>query len=159
MLTSVSRTAARRVLSAAVASKLPHSSARIAPLRRLAPIARSFTVSAWIRSPAASGTQTKKKAVTKKPTKKKAKKAAPKKKKTKKTLTPEEKEKAEIRDLRKKALLKGPSLLPETAWSVFVSENVPTGHGSLADKVKAISADFKGISDIEKSVSFEPINT
>lgn len=160
MLTSASRTAARRVLNAAIVTKLPYRPAtRVAPLRRLAPVARSFSATAWVRFPAASSskaTTTKKKTATKKATKKKSpkKKAAPKKKKpAKKVLTPEEKEKADLRELRKKALLKGPSLLPETAWAVYVSENVPKGAGTLSEKIKTLSADFKAVSEFEKSVS------
>ena len=76
------------------------------------------------------------------------------KKKAKKVLTPEEKEKAEIKELKNMALLKGPSLLPETLWSVYVADNLPSGQGKLTDKIKEVASRFSGLSEYEKDVSF-----
>lgn len=159
MFAFVGRTAARRALGSAISStsiKSATNPARVATFRRLAPIARSFTVSAWIRSPTAAGAGKKKATATKK---KPAKKAAPKKKKTvvkkKKTvkvLTPEQKEKAEIRELKTRALLKGPTFLPDTTWSVYLTENITSGDGPLPEKAKHLASTFKTISDLELNV-------
>lgn len=139
MFTTASRTLALRALAVK-----PHAAAittRALPIR-LAPIARSFSVSAFVRSPVAGSD------------KNKTKKAAPKKKKAaKKPLTPEEKEKKEIRDLRARALLSGPSLLPESTWSVYLSENASSGDSTLMEKVKQLSTTFKTISEMELNVS------
>lgn len=167
MLTSIGRAAARRTL-ASTPSKLTSTTAttKLAP-RTVAshgalPV-RSFSVSAWARAPPASTTEkpaapkTKKTAAAvPKKAKKKTKKtaaAAPKKAKKKKVLTPEEKEKSELRELKKMALLKGPTLLPDSAWSVYVSENLPSGQGSLTDKIKDVSSSFSELSESEKDVS------
>lgn len=139
MFTTASRSLALRAL--AVKAPAAVITTRALPIR-LAPIARSFSVSAFARS-TATGTG-----------KKKAKKAAPKKKKAaKKPLTPEQKEKKEIRDLRARALLSGPSLLPESTWSVYLSENAGSGDSTLMEKVKQLSTTFKTISDMELNVS------
>ncbi|RFU82106.1 hmg box, partial [Trichoderma arundinaceum] len=88
-----------------------------------------------------------KKAVKKKVAAKKPKKTAAKKKKT---LTPEQKENAEIRKLKQMALLKGPTFLPETAWSVYLSDNMRGSEGKLTDRVKAIATSFKTLPESEK---------
>ncbi|KAK3182222.1 hypothetical protein K4F52_006399 [Lecanicillium sp. MT-2017a] len=159
MLSFIGRTAARRALSATTVTSSAKIGQVVAPravsVRRLAPVARSFTASAWVRFPAAAAKGTKKTGAKKTATKKKAtkKKAAPKKKakKAKKPLTAEEKEKAEIRELRKMSLSKGPDLKPESAWAVYVSQNVTSGGQTLVEQVKGISASFKSLSDFEKT--------
>ncbi|EFY89737.1 HMG box protein [Metarhizium acridum CQMa 102] len=167
MLTAIGRAAARRVLlpSKIAASKLttqlPHGSVayRLPKALTLLVAARPLTVSAWMRSPAKiSGSKTKrtgtatKKKTTKKAsaTKKKTKKAAAPKRQTKKVLTPEEKEKADLRHLKKMALLKGPTLLPESAWAVYVTNNIGAGEGKLTERIKGISSRFAGLSESEK---------
>jgi hypothetical protein len=167
MLGFIGRTAGRHVLSAttkATASsvkfgQLDAVTPRAVSLRRLAPIARGFTASAHVRFPAAAKGATKttpKKTATKKTATKKTatKKKAPKKKakKAAKPLSPEEKEKAEIRELRKMSLPKGPGLKPESAWSVYVSQNVTSGN-RLVDQIRGISTSFKSLSDFERTVS------
>ncbi|KND90136.1 hypothetical protein TOPH_05110, partial [Tolypocladium ophioglossoides CBS 100239] len=156
MLTSIGRAAARRALvsTPSMLTSTTTTTTKLAP-RTVAfygalPVG-SFSVSAWARATPAS---TKKTAASKKkaPAKKKAKKtaaAAPKKVK-KKVLTPEEKERSELRELKKMALLKGPTLLPDSAWSVYVSENLPSGQGSLMDKIKEVSSSFGGLSESMK---------
>ena len=158
MLSFIGRTAGRRMLSATTATassakfgQLASVTPRAVSVRRLAPIARGFTASAHIRFPAAAKgpkkTSTKKTATKKKAPKKKAAK-----KKAKKPLSPEEKEKAEIRELRKMSLPKGPDLKPESAWSVYVSQNVTSGN-PLVEQIRGISTSFKSLSDFEKTVS------
>ncbi|POR31060.1 Uncharacterized protein TPAR_08726 [Tolypocladium paradoxum] len=156
MLTSIGRAAARRALASITTTT---GTTKLAPrtvaLHGALPV-RSFSVSAWARAapastakPAASKTKAKKKAPAKKKTKKTAA-AAPKKAKKKKAPTPEEKEKSELRELKKMALLKGPTLLPDSAWSVYVSENLPSGQGTLTDKIKEVASRFGGLSESEK---------
>lgn len=136
----------------ALSSAAPSATARIAPITlplRIAPASRSFTVSSWNQSTATEGEKKKKKPAAKK------KKAAPKKKKVaKKPLTPEQKEKNEIRDLKARALLNGPSLLPETSWAVYLAENPASGESTLVQKVKELSSSFKTISDLELNVRY-----
>lgn len=93
--------------------------------------------------------------------KKKPKKAAvtKKAKKPKKELTPEEKEKADLRELKKMALLKGPVLRPDSVWSVYVSDNVRAGEGKLTDRIKEIASTFAGLSEAEKEVCDESLFT
>ncbi|PNY28351.1 Uncharacterized protein TCAP_01721, partial [Tolypocladium capitatum] len=160
MLTSIGKVAARRAL-ASTPSKLTSTTittTKLAP-RTVAfhdalPV-RSFSVSAWARAtPASTAKHAASKTKTKKaPAKKKTKKtaaAAPKKAKKKKVLTPEEKEKSELRELKKMALLKGPTLLPDSAWSVYVSENLSSGQGSLTDKIKEVASSFGELSESMK---------
>ncbi|OAQ97632.1 hypothetical protein LLEC1_02018 [Akanthomyces lecanii] len=173
MLSLFSRAAAGRTLSAAAASA---TSKIVVPVfaatprvRRLAPIARSFSASAWIRFPAATdptGKPKKKSAAKKKPVAKKKsaakkkpaakkKKAAAKKKpaaKKKKVLTPEQKQKKELTQLRKMALPKPPKGKPANVWTVYLADNVSSGSGvALGDKVKDISAQFKNLSEQDKA--------
>ncbi|KAK9439334.1 High mobility group, HMG1/HMG2 [Metarhizium brunneum] len=172
MLTAIGRAAARRVLlpSRTAASKhatqLPHGSVayRLPNALTLLVAARPMTVSAWMRSPAkTSGSKTKrtstatkekktKKTTTKKASaaKKKTKKAAAPKRKTKKVLTPEEKEKADLRELKKMALLKRPTQLPESAWAVYVTNNIGAGEGKVTERIKEVSSRFAGLSESEK---------
>jgi hypothetical protein len=177
MLSSAGLAAARRVLtSSGAAAPWRQSvglSARALVLRPAAPSLRTISISASMRAPVTKATKSKsttstksstKKPASKKTAKPKAKKAVkkavkkkvavkkPKKTATKKVLTPEQKDKAEIRKLRQMALLKGPTFLPETAWSVFLVDNMRAGEGSLADKVKAISISFKNLTEAEKEV-------
>ncbi|KAL7810488.1 hypothetical protein V8C44DRAFT_332280 [Trichoderma aethiopicum] len=151
-------------------------------LRLAAPSVRSISFSASMRSPAAakstttttttkktttkpkSSSATKKSSSTtkkaakpkaKKPAKKAVKKkAATKKPKAakKKVLTDEQKERLEIRKLKQMALLKGPSYLPETAWAVYMVDNLrgATGGDALGDKVKALATSFRNLPDSEK---------
>lgn len=84
-------------------------------------------------------------------TKKKAKKPAAKAtKKPKKQLTPEEKEKADLKELKKMALLKGPALLPDSGWSVYVADNVAAGQGKVTDQIKQVAGKFARLSEPEK---------
>ncbi|KAG5943538.1 hypothetical protein E4U53_007028 [Claviceps sorghi] len=92
----------------------------------------------------------KKKTVTKKKKRVVKKKPAKKPKKPKKQLTPEEKEKAELKEIKKLALLKGPVMRPESAWNVFVAENVKPGPAPLGDKMKETSENFSKLSAAEK---------
>ncbi|OAQ81624.1 HMG box protein [Purpureocillium lilacinum] len=145
---------------AAAAKLTPQAAAARPSFHGAALPVRCLSATAWARSPAASSNSSSgaKKAAGTKTTKKKktatktAKKAAPKKpkKKAKKVLTPEEKEKAEIKELKNMALLKGPSLLPETLWSVYVADNLPSGQGKLTDKIKEVASRFSGLSEYEK---------
>ncbi|KAL6878650.1 hypothetical protein J3F83DRAFT_723395 [Trichoderma novae-zelandiae] len=179
MLSSAGLAAARRVLTSSGAAAPWHQFSGLATralvLRLAAPSVRTISFSASLRSPAAKATTPKsakkpttskspaKKATTKKAAKPKAKKpakkavkktAAAKKPKTakKKTLTDEEKEKLEIRKLKKMSMLKGPSYLPETAWSVYMVDNLRGGTGgdALPDKVRALSTSFKNLPESEK---------
>ncbi|KIE01899.1 HMG box protein, partial [Metarhizium majus ARSEF 297] len=172
MLTVIGRAAARRVLlpSRTAASKLttqlPHGSVayRLPNALTLLVAARPMTVSACMLSPAkTSGSKTKrtstatkekktKKKTTKKASavKKKTKKAAAPKRKTKKVLTPEEKEKADLRELKKMALLKRPTQLPESAWAVYVTNNIGAGEGKVTERIKEVSSRFAGLSESEK---------
>jgi hypothetical protein len=93
-----------------------------------------------------------KKPVKKKAVKKKVAVKKPKKAVKKKVLTDEQKDRLEVRRLRQMALLKGPTLLPETAWSVFMIDNIRAGEGNLVDKVKALAISFKNLPEAEKEV-------
>lgn len=173
MLTAIGRAAARRVLlpSRTASSKLtqlPRGPVvfRLPNASTVFAGARPLSVSAWLREPTktASTGKTKKTTATKKKTtttkkkttatKKKAKKVVAPKKKAKKVLSPEEQDKADLRLLKKMALLKGPALLPDSAWSVFVSNNITTGQGKLTDQIKDVSAKFSGLSVSEKEVRY-----
>jgi outer membrane biosynthesis protein TonB len=122
-----------------------------------------------MRSPAAksttpkSKTSAKKKTTTKKSTKPKAKKPVKKavkkkvaakkpKKAVKKKLTPEQEERAEIKKLKEMSLLKGPTLLPETAWNVYLVDNIRGSSGSAIERAKALSTSFKNLTETEKEV-------
>jgi len=48
------------------------------------------------------------------------------------------------------SLLKGPPVLPETAWNAFLTENLRGGHGKLGDQVKTIAVSFKSLQEAEK---------
>jgi outer membrane biosynthesis protein TonB len=100
----------------------------------------------------------------KKPAAKKsaAKKAKPKKKvaakpkpKPKKVLTPEEKTRAEIRDLKLKALRIPVTQTPSSAWTVFAAEALAgqTGIGVAKTKLKDAGAKFKELTPAEKEAS------
>ncbi|EGR47622.1 uncharacterized protein TRIREDRAFT_122387 [Trichoderma reesei QM6a] len=179
MLSSAGLAAARRVLASPGAAAPWHQfsgqATRALVLRLAAPSVRTISLSASMRSPAAKATAAKKtttkaksasttkKSTTKKAAKPKAKKPAKKavKKKAatkkpkaakKKVLTDEQKERLEIRKLKQMALLKGPTFLPETAWSVYMVDNMRGGTGgdALGDKVKALSTSFKNLPAAEK---------
>ncbi|KAL7922638.1 hypothetical protein ACQKWADRAFT_291991 [Trichoderma austrokoningii] len=180
MLSSASLVAARRVLtSTGAAAPLRQSivlAARALVLRPAAPSLRLISTSAPMRAAAAKATKTKstKSAATKKPAAKKKAAAKPKAKKPVKkkvavkkkkvaakkpkkvvkkkkvVLTDEQKDRLEIRRLRKIALLKGPTLLPVTAWNVFMLDSVRGGEGSLTDKVKALAISFKNLPEAER---------
>lgn len=161
MLSLFNRAAAGRALSAAATST---TSRIVVPVfaatprvRRLAPVARCFTASARVRFPAAAAKGTAAKPKKKKTAAAARKKVVPKKKKPaakkKKALTPEEKQKKELAQLRKMALPKGPKGKPGNVWTVFLADNVSSGTGvALADRVKQISAQFKDLSEHEKTV-------
>lgn len=93
-----------------------------------------------------------KKAAGRKKAKKAAKKAAPK-KRVKKVLTPEEKTKAEVRDLRKIALLNEPKRLPDRAWLVYVAQNMKhVTKDTLGDTVKGLASQYNSLGSFEKEV-------
>lgn len=177
MLTSIGRAAARRItttpLSATSSRLLSHN---VAAVTCPAVAARAFTVSAWTRLPA-SKTPPKKKtkaAATKKATAKKTTttKAKPKAVKSKavkpkpkpkpkpkakvgpksKALTPEEQEKLDIRELKRWALLNKITGLPETAWLVYIAQEMKPGEKDLVGKMSQISASFKNLYSYEREV-------
>ncbi|KAL7824233.1 hypothetical protein V8C26DRAFT_385355 [Trichoderma gracile] len=182
MLSSAALAAARRVLASSGAAapwqQFSGLATRALVLRLAAPSVRTISLSATMRSPAAkataakktttkaksSGTTTKKSTTSKKAAKPKAKKPAkkavkkkaatkkPKAAKKKKVLTDEQKERLEVRKLKQMALLKGPTFLPETAWSVYMVDNMrgSTGGDPLGDKVKALATSFKNLPAAEK---------
>ncbi|KAM0459080.1 hypothetical protein ACHAPV_004653 [Trichoderma viride] len=173
MLSSAALAATRRVLtSTGAAAPLRQSvvlAARALVLRPAAPSLRLISTSAPLRAAVSKATKSKstksstKKPASKKTTKPKAKKPVkkkavkkkvavkkPKKAPKKKVLTDEQKDRLEIRRLRQMALLKGPTLLPETAWSVFMIDNIRAGEGNLVDKVKALATSFKNLPEAEK---------
>ncbi|KAL5088805.1 hypothetical protein Trisim1_006220 [Trichoderma cf. simile WF8] len=171
MLSSATLAALRRVLiSSGAAAPWRQSTglaARALVLRLATPLERTISISASMRSPAAKSTASKsktsaKKSTTKKKTakpkaKKPVKKAVKKKvaakkpkKAVKKKLTPEQKERAEIKKLKEMSLLKGPTLLPETAWNVYLVDNVRGGSGSAVERAKALSISFKNLTETEK---------
>lgn len=173
MLSSATLAALRRVLiSSGAAAPWRQSTglaARALVLRLATPSVRTISISASMRSPAAksttskSKTSAKKKSTTKKTAKPKAKKPVKKavkkkvaakkpKKAVKKKLTPEQKERAEIRKLKEMSLLKGPTLLPETAWNVYLVDNIRGSSGSAVDRAKALSTSFKNLTETEKEV-------
>ncbi|KAH6604727.1 hypothetical protein Trco_006434 [Trichoderma cornu-damae] len=180
MLSYAGLAAVRRVLTSSGAAAPWRQSvglaARALVLRHAVPFVRTIGVSASMRTPAAkakakataakstkSAAAAKKKPASKKAANPKAKKTVKKAVKKKvaaktakkvtakrKTLTPEQKENAEIRKLRQMALLKGPTHLPETAWSVYLLDNMRGSEGKLTDKVKAISTSFKNLPEAER---------
>ncbi|KAF3077112.1 hypothetical protein CFAM422_000597 [Trichoderma lentiforme] len=172
MLSSASLAALRRVLiSSGAAAPWRQSTglaARALVLRLATPSVRTISISASMRSPAAKSTTSKsksktsaKKSTTKKTAKPKAKKPVKKavkkkvaakkpKKAVKKKLTPEQKEKAEIKKLKEMSLLKGPTLLPETAWNVYLVDNIRGSSGSAIERAKALSTSFKNLTETEK---------
>lgn len=180
----LSSAAIRRVLTSAGAAQPWRQSVALATralvLRPSAASVRPMSISASMRSPAAKATKAKsttkssakkpaakKKAAAKPKAKKPAKKAVKKKvavKKPKKAaakrkvLTPEQKEKVEIKKLKQMALLKGPTFLPETAWSVFLVDNMRGKEGKVTDRVKAISTSFKSLPESEKEVCLFTLN-
>lgn len=176
MLTSIGRAAARRItttprLSAASSQLLSHN---VAAVTCPAVAARAFTVSAWTRLPASKAPPKKKtkaaapkKAAAKKTTTTKAKpkankpkpKAKPKAKaaakpgpKPKKVITPEEQEKLDIRELKSWALLNKITGLPETAWLVYIAQEIKPGEKDLVGKMSHISAAFKNLYSYEREV-------
>lgn len=170
MLTSVGRTAARRVVASANLNlNLPSVLASRSPLVLRPAAARSFSLSRWNPLAAKTGSATTKKSATKKgsaasaekkaaPKKKmaaKAKKAAPK-KKAKKVLTPEEQYKLKVKELKKTALLKEqPDNLPNNAWALYVAETVPgeiSKHSGMSDMLRSIKANYDNLSSSEKQV-------
>lgn len=182
MLSSAALVAARRVLtSTGAAAPLRQSivlAARALVLRPAAPSLRLIGTSAPLRAAAAKATKSKSKSTkssakkpagkktakpkAKKPVKKKVvkkKKVAtkkPKKAPKKKVLTDEQKDRLEIKRLKQMALLKGPTLLPETAWNVFLIDNIRAGEGPLTDKVKILSTSFKNLPEAEIEVGWLP---
>ncbi|KAL7936816.1 hypothetical protein V8C35DRAFT_208286 [Trichoderma chlorosporum] len=174
MLSSAGLAAIRRVLTSSGAAAPWRQStgvaARALVMRLALPSVRTISISASMRSPAAKATAkpktaAKKSTTTKKTAKPKAKKPAKKKavkkkvavkkpkktiKKKKKALTPEEKEKAEIKKLKQMALLKGPTLLPETAWNVYFVDNVRGSSGTAVDRAKTLAISFKNLNETEK---------
>ncbi|KAK0383342.1 hypothetical protein NLU13_9255 [Sarocladium strictum] len=174
MLTSVARSALRRVLTRAPAATVS-SAARAFPIRSALQI-RSFTSSKPVcEAVAATSAGAKKSTVAKKRPAKKAatkkkvaakKKAAPKKKKApvkpKKKLTAEEKEADKIKLLKKMALLNEPKNLPVNTWLLYVSRNQkqqPTSETqkAIASAYHSLSAtemaDLRAATDANKSTN------
>ncbi|KJZ76626.1 hypothetical protein HIM_03962 [Hirsutella minnesotensis 3608] len=177
MLTSIGRAAARRSLttassrhvasvrSAAALTRVAGSPRFIsASIRSHAAVAAASKKASTTRKAAVSkqtkAAKPKAKTTAKKPAKKtkapakrkvkaKAKKPKPKKPKKPKTLTPEEKEKVLVRELKKLALLKGPTRGSPNVWSLFLKENFPKGGGSLAEKIAPLKQQFANLSQLE----------
>lgn len=84
--------------------------------------------------------------------KKKAVKAAPK-KRVRKVLTPEEKRKAEVRELKKTALLKEPKKLPDRTWLVYISQHLK-GEKNVTEAMKQFAEAYKSLSASEIEVWF-----
>jgi ATPase subunit of ABC transporter with duplicated ATPase domains len=101
---------------------------------------------------------TKTKKSEKKPANKLAKKPAKKPaRKPKRVLTDEEKTKLEIRNLRKKALLREqPKMLPDKAWNVYIAQRLKVVGRSegLAAVMPQLSTEFKALSSDEVQVSW-----
>lgn len=76
------------------------------------------------------------------------------KKKKKRALTPEEKAKAEVKELKERALLKEPRKSPDTAWKVYVSQELKGASvgQDLAGSTRAVSERFKNLSTSELEV-------
>lgn len=86
--------------------------------------------------------------------KKKAVKAAPK-KRVRKVLSPEAKRAAEIRELKKIALLDPPKSLPARSWMVFISQyykDYQGGQGGIREIVPQIAEAYKELSASEMEV-------
>lgn len=86
---------------------------------------------------------------------------AEKKKKKKRAPTPEEKAKAEVRELKARALLKEePKKVPDTAWKVYVSQELKGASvgQDLAGSTKAVSEKFKNLSSSELEVRRAPLS-
>lgn len=173
MLTAIGRVAARRAPVPKLTTRLLQGPANRPNALPFA-AARPLVISTWMRSPEKgappTGSKAKKttaatdKKKTKPATKKKAKKPATKKKKAKKAkkpaakatkkpkkeLTPEEKDKADLKELKKMALLKGPALLPDSGWSVYVADNVAAGQGKVTDQIKQVAEKYTRLSEPEK---------
>ncbi|OAA66729.1 high mobility group, hmg1/hMg2 protein [Niveomyces insectorum RCEF 264] len=97
----------------------------------------------------AAGAPKKKKKSTKKAA---AKKATAKKRAARKAQTPEEKKKVQVSKLKKTALLKEPSKLPEHPWILFVAEQTKgtKTEGSTITTIMAdLSRSFKSLSQLE----------
>lgn len=100
-----------------------------------------------------------KKAAKKKPVKKK--KAAPKKavKKPKVTLTEEQKARAEIKQLKVKALVaEEPAGLPNSTWVVFLTREIRNNasKGSATERSSSAAAQYRNLSPSELAVSLHP---
>ncbi|KAF4122544.1 HMG (high mobility group) box [Geosmithia morbida] len=172
LATSVSRAVVRRVAGAAVGAPtaslarslagLSISSSSPAVTAPRPATVRAFATSPYAALPEGKEKKTKKKAAAKKAAAKKpaAKKPATKKKavakkpaqkkKAAKPPTPEQQEKAEIKELKRRALLK---LAPKTAavrpWNIFVAEKMPAERArtsTMGDAIRAVKAEFDGLS-------------
>jgi hypothetical protein len=174
MLTSVGRGAVQRLLSHGLATgRLQTTPLALirnprTTLSACMASSRSLSTSPATRFPAKKTTATpgrpKAKATTKAKAKPKAKakaktkpKAKPKpKKRVKKALTDEQKVAAAKKSLRAKALLTEPKLLPQTPWTVYVTEHANDtkidGRSGLGERTKALSPLFKSLSSFETQV-------
>ena len=179
MLTSVARAALRRVVLTRTPATTTSNTVRILPIRSALQF-RSFTSSetaleanavakkprtsagatktAVARKTPAKKAAAKKKVAAKKPkaAKPKKKKAAPKPKKivVKKVLTEEEKAAANIRELKKLALLKEPKSLPVSPWSLFLAKNQTQAPGSGNQGAIAAAYHDSSAADMAVSLSF-----
>ncbi|KAH8177493.1 hypothetical protein LIA77_02575 [Sarocladium implicatum] len=169
MLTSVARTALRRVLARTPATT-SSAATRALPIRSLLQL-RSFNSSEPVSQEAAAAAPkpraargdkksttakkapakkaaAKKKVAAKKPAKKKAvKKVAV--KKPKKVLTQEEKDAAKLKEWKKLALLKEPKGEPSNAWLLYVARNQKSRPGT--DAQKEVARGYHDLSATEMS--------
>lgn len=183
MLTSVGRAAARRVQTSRLSTSTPTTTQLLCRRSAITPALpiRSFTVSAWPSSPAASDkkpakkttttTTTKKAAATttkpnskpkssatetKPKTKPKTKAAAEKPKKPKKEVDPEKLKKLEIRDIKKWALKVKLTTLPASSWLLYTFEHRGShlGAGGLTQQATAMAEKFRQLDESEVQVCF-----
>lgn len=101
-------------------------------------------------SKTATGSQTTTKAKPKK--KKAAAKPKPKPKKRAVEKTPEQKLRDQIRERKRVALLKEPKKQPETAWTIFTSQNISSGERSLGERMKVLCDEYRSLSSSEHQV-------
>ncbi|OIW35164.1 hypothetical protein CONLIGDRAFT_689410 [Coniochaeta ligniaria NRRL 30616] len=110
------------------------------------PAAKKTKTTATKKKPAA-----KKAKATKKAKKPAVKKAAPK-KRVKKTVDPEAKRRAEVRELKKVALLQEPKRLPDRPWLVYTSQNVKSmTKETLGDTIRGLAVEYNSLSTSDKA--------
>lgn len=153
-----------RLASAATAKKVTAAKTKTAKPK---PKAKTTKATKATKATKTSVTKAKKKAPVKKavlkkkkPVVRKKKPVLKKKKVVKKTtkkakkMTPEQKGRAELRELKEMALLKGPKMLAPNSWAVYVAQHVTGGDGqlTLVERIKTAKADYEALSAAEKEV-------